>query len=176
MRKRNWLGGLETFTSVSILAGLILVAYEIRQNNDFAEADAVRTLTQGWQQIDMSTYETDIASIRIKTIEDPQNLTSAEILKKSSWLASIVLQYSLEFAMDYRNLGYDYGDVPNGTELALAGGFDYYFGNRFARSWYLENKLWMDSEIVEIMDREYEARPIQSGARYVERIKSRLSQ
>ena len=176
MRKLHWIDGLEAFTSVSILAGLILVAYEIRQNNDFAEADAVRALTVGWQQIDMSMYETDIASIRIKSIEDPQDLTSAEILKMSSWLSVIINQYSLEFSMDYRNLSYDYGDVPNDTEQALIGGFDYYFGNRFARSWYLENRFWMDTEIVEIMDREYEARPIQSGASYAERIRSRLSE
>ena len=176
MRKRNWIDGLETFTSVSILAGLILVAYEIRQNNDFTEADAVRALTEGWQHINSSVYETDIASIRIKSIEDPHNLTSAEILKMSAWLSLIVNQYSLEFSMDYRNLGYDYGDVPNGTEQSLVGGFDYYFGNRFARSWYLENKLWMELEIVKIMDREYEARPILSGFSYVERMKSRLSQ
>jgi len=175
MRKRNWIDGLETFTSISILAGLILVAYELRQNNDIAEADAVRALTAGWQQISASVYETDIASIHIKSIEDPQNLTSAEILKMSAWLGSIVLQYSLEFSMDYRNLGYDYGDV-NGTEESLVGVFDYYFGNRFARSWYLESKQGIDPEIVEIMDREYEARPIQSGASYVERMKSRLSQ
>jgi hypothetical protein len=115
MRKRNWIDGLQTFTSVSILAGLILVAWEIRQNNDFAEADAVRALTVGWQQIDISMIETDIASIRIKSIEDPQNLTSAEILKMGALLSVIMNQYSLEFSMDERNLGYDYGDVPNGT-------------------------------------------------------------
>ena len=168
MRKPDWIDGLEKFTSVSILAGLILVAYEIRQNNDFAEADAVRTLLVGWQQINMSVYETDIASIWIKSIEDPQNLTSAEILKMSAWLSVIANQYSLEFSMDDRNLGYDYGDVPNGTEESLVGGFDYYFGNRFARSWYLENRFWIETGIVEIMDREYEARPIQSGAGYAE--------
>jgi hypothetical protein len=176
MRKRNWIDGLETFTSVSILAGLILVAYEIRQNNDLAEADAVRALTQGWQEISLSIYETDIASIHIKSIDDPQNLTSAEILQMSAWLTMIVNQYSLEFSMDERDLGYDYGDVPNGTEEALVGGFDYNFGNRFARSWYLENRFWIEPGIVEIMDREYAARPIQSGASYAERIKSRLSQ
>jgi hypothetical protein len=176
MQKPNWMDRLETFTSVSILAGLILVAYEIRQNNDFAEAEAVRALTVGWQQIDRSMYETDIAGIRIKSIEDPENLTSAEILKMSAWLSLIANQYSLEFSMDERNLGYDYGDVPNGTEESLVGGFDYYFGSRFAQSWYLENRSWIESRIVEIMDREYEARPIQSGASYVERMKMRLSQ
>jgi len=176
MRKLHWIDGLQTFASVSILAGLILVAYEIRQNNDFAEADAVRALTVGWQQIDMSMYETDIASIHVKSIEDPQNLTSAEILKMSAWLSVIANQYSLEFSMDERSLGYDYGDVPNGTEQSLVGSFDYFFGNRFARSWYLENRYWIETRIVEIMDREYEARPIQSGASMAERIKSRLSQ
>jgi hypothetical protein len=176
MRKPNWIDGLQTFTSVSILAGLILVAYEIRQNNDLAEADAVRAMSAGWQQIYSSIYETDIASIHAKSIADPQNLTSAEILKMGAWLSLILNQYSLEFSMDRRNMGYDYGDVPNGTEQSLVGSFDYFFGNRFARSWYLENRFWIESGIVEIMDREYEARPIQSGASMAERIKSRLSQ
>ena len=175
MRKRNWIDGLETLTSVSILAGLILVAYEVRQNNDFAEADAVRAMSTGWDQIYSSIYETDIASIHAKSIEDPQNLTSAEILKMGAWLSLIVNQYSLEFSMDNRNLGYDYSDVTSGTEQSLVGSFDYFFGNRFARSWYLENRFWIETGIVEIMDREYAARPIQSGASYIERMKSRLS-
>lgn len=40
---------LQFFAAVGVLAGLILVAYEIRQNNDLAEADAVRAMLAGWQ-------------------------------------------------------------------------------------------------------------------------------
>ena len=174
MRKSSWIDGLQFFASLGVLAGLILVAYEIRQNNDLAQADAVRAMLVGWQQIAISEYETDIVSIYIKSIEDPENLTPTEIGKMSAWLTVVVNQYMLTFSMNERNLGYNYGDVANGPEKELLSGFEYYFGNRFGRSWYLENKGWIDSEIVEILDRELEARPVQSSTSYVERIRSRL--
>lgn len=41
--------GLQLFASVAVLAGLMLVAYEIRQNNELAEADAVLAMLVGWQ-------------------------------------------------------------------------------------------------------------------------------
>jgi hypothetical protein len=174
MRKINWTDGIQIVATVGVLAGLILVAYEIRQNSNLAEADAVRALTVGWQQIQMTEYETDIASIFVKSTEDPENLTLAEIGKMSAWLSVIVNQFSLSFSMDERGLGYDYGDVPYGTEGELMANFEYYFNSRFARSWYLENKFWIEPQIAKIIDREMEARPVQSGASYAERIRSRL--
>jgi hypothetical protein len=174
MRKSRWIDGLQLIASVGVLAGLILVAYEIRQNNDLAEADSVRAMLVGWQQIAFSEYETDIVEIYVKSIEDPENLTPAEIGKLSAWLTVVMNQYMLTFSMDERDLGYNYGDVDNGPEDELLGGFESYYGSRFGRSWYLENRGWIDSEIVEILDREMEARPVQSGVSYFERIRSRL--
>ena len=115
MRKSRWIDGLQFFASLGVLAGLILVAYEIRQNNDLAQADAVRAMLVGWQQIAISEYETDIVSIYIKSIEDPENLTPAEIGKMSAWLTVVVNQYMLTFSMDERDLGSNYGDVYNGS-------------------------------------------------------------
>jgi hypothetical protein len=174
MRKDKWIDGLQLIASVAVLAGLILVAYEIRQNNDLAEADSVRAMLVGWQQIAISEYETDIAEIYVKSFEEPENLTPAEIGKMSAWLTVVMNQYVLTFAMYERNLGYNYGDMVNSPEDELLGGFEYYFGSHFGRSWYLENRGWIESEIVEILDREMEARPVQSGVSYVERIRSRL--
>ena len=174
MRKSRWIDGLQLFASLSVLAGLILVAYEIRQNSDLAEADSVRAMLVGWQQIAFSEYETDIVEIYVKSIEDPESLTPAEIGKMSAWLTVVMNQYMLTFSMDERNLGYNYGDVDSGPEDELLGGFESYFGSRFGRSWYLENRGWIASEIVEILDREMETRPVQSGGSYNERIRSRL--
>jgi len=153
---------------------LILVAYEIRQNSDLAEADSVRAMLVGWQEIAISEYETDIVNIHVKSIEDPEGLTAAEIGKMSAWLTVIMNQYMLTFSMHERNLGYNYGDMDYGPEMELLGGFEYYFGSRFGRSWYMENRGWIDSEIVEILDREMKARPVQSSVSYIERIRSRL--
>ena len=49
MRISKLNNGLQFFASVGVLAGLILVAYEIRQNNELAEADAVHAMLVGWQ-------------------------------------------------------------------------------------------------------------------------------
>jgi len=167
--------GLQLFASVGVLAGLMLVAFEIRQNNDLAEADSVRAMLVGWQQIAMSEYETDITTLYIKSLEEPENLTPSEIGKMSAWLTTVMNQYMLTFAMYEQGLGYSSGGVDYDPMNELAMGFDYYFGSRFGRSWYLENREWIDAQIVEVMDREMESRPVAAGSIYVERIKSRLS-
>ena len=174
MRKSRWIDGLQFFASLGVLAGLILVAYEIRQNSDLAQADSVRAMLVGWQQIAFSEYETDIVSIHVKSLEDSENLTAAEIGKLSAWLTVVMNQYMLTFSMNERSLGYNYEDKDNGPEMELVGGYEYYFGSRFGRSWYMENRGWIDSEITEILDRELEARPAQSSVSYIERIRSRL--
>ena len=174
MRQSRWVDGLQFFASLGVLAGLILVAYEIRQNSDLAEADSVRAMLVGWQQIAMSEYETDIVNIHVKSIEDPENLTAVEIGKLSAWLTVVMNQYMLTFSMHERGLGYNYRDIDNGPEAELVGGFEYYFGSRFGRSWYIENKSWIDSELTEILDREMEKTPTQSSVSYAERIRSRL--
>ncbi len=174
MRKSSWIDGLQLFASLGVLTGLILVAYEIRQNSDLAEADSVRAMLVGWQQIAYSEYETDIVNIQVKSIEDPENLTAAEISKLSSWLTVVMNQYMLTFSMHERNLGYNYEDTDNGPEMELVSGFEFYFGTRFGRAWYMENRNWIDSEIIEILDREMEATPPQFSVSYIERIRSRL--
>jgi hypothetical protein len=174
MRKSGWIDGMQLIASVGVLTGLILVAYEIRQNNDLAEADSVRAMLVGWQQIAFSEYETDIVEIYIKSNEDPENLTPAEVGKMSAWLTVVMNQYMLTFSMYERNLGYNYGVVGSGPKDELLQGFEYYFGSRFGRSWYIENRGWIHSEIVEVLDREMEASPVQSGDSYIERIRSRL--
>ncbi len=165
---------LQLFASVGVLIGLALVAYEIRQNNDLARADSVRVQLEGWQQIALSEYETDITTLHVKSIREPQNLTLPEVGKLSAWLTNVMNQYMLTFAMYGHGLGYSSGGVEYSPSDELAKSIDYYFGGRFGRSWYQENRYWIDAQIVEILDRELAARPIQSGDSYLENIKSRL--
>ena len=174
MRKSRWFDGLQLFALLGVLTGLILVAYEIRQNSDLAEAESVHAMIVGWQQIAYSEYATDIVIIHVKSVEDPENLTAAEIGKLSAWLTVIINQYMITFSMHERNLGYNYGDMENGPEMDLVASFEYHFGSRFARAWYMENRYWINSQIVEILDREMEAQPAQSSVSYSERIRSHL--
>lgn len=93
----------------------------------------------------------------------------------SAWLTTVMNQYMLIFAMYDHGLGYSSGGVDYDPVNELVNSFDYYFGSRFGRSWYLENRNWIDTQIIEVLDREMESRPVSAGPIYVERIKSRLS-
>ena len=74
----------------------------------------------GWQQIAISEYETDIVNIHVKSMEDPENPTAAEIGKMSAWLTVVMNQYTLTFSMHERNLGYKYGDMDYGPACIMA--------------------------------------------------------
>ena len=75
-------------------------------------------------QIAISECETDIANIYNKSIEDPENLTPAEIGKMSAWLTVVMNQYMLTFSMYERILGYNYGGVVNSPEDELLVNFE----------------------------------------------------
>ena len=168
-RINDW---LRLIALVGVLVGLFFVTYEIRQNNELAQAESIRALFMGWQPILASQYETDIGNLYVKSLEEPENLTPTEIFKLSGWLSTVMNQYLLTFAMYDRGLGIDYDEELNGAESDLVSSFDYYFGNRFARAWYLENRVWFSQQVVEIMDREYGARQIETDENLVERIRS----
>ena len=146
MQDSRLIDGMQLIASVGVLVGLILVIYEIRQNNELAKADSVRAMLVSWQQIAFSEYETDLVEIYIESVEDPENLTSAEIGKLSAWLTVVMNQYLLTFEMNERGLGYNYRDADFGPEQELLGGFEGYFGTPFGRSWYLENKNWISPQ------------------------------
>ena len=101
-RLNEW---LQIAASAGVIVGLLLVAYEVRQSNVYASAEAVRSSITGWQDISVSEYETDIATLYVKAFEDPHNLSKAELFKLNAWLTAIVNQYERHLAM--HDLGFE---------------------------------------------------------------------
>ena len=157
----------EVIGVITIVASLVYVAAQIRQNNKLATAEAIREIYGSWEQISLSEYGTDIADLYIKSIERPEDLSSAEIIKLSAWLTAITAAYVRECYM------YDFG-LAEDPSAELANNAQFFFGSSFSRSWYEENKSWMPSQLIEIIDREIRENSIETNSEYVERIKSRM--
>ncbi len=147
---------LQLLAAVGVLAGLLLVAYELHQNNTLARVDAIRSVEDGWETLSISEFESDIATLREKSLTEPENLTLAEIHKLDSWLAAVQIQYDRMLEMYDAGLWVDSGDMVDDPSFQIADGFENYLDNPFGRAWYLENRHWMDPVIVEIWDRALE--------------------
>ena len=159
----------EFFGAVAVVATLAYLAVQIRQNNVLAKAETVNDIYRGWEAIYITEYETGIQELFIKSIEQPDDLTPSEIMKLSAYLNTIMNLYSRQSSMFFRyGLAYDPTD-----DLVVAA--QHYFGGRFARAWFYENRDWLEIEpqMFEVISHEIEARPVQSKFEYMERLRSR---
>lgn len=155
--------------SVGVLVGILLVFLEIRQNNELATAEAISDGYTSWEEISRVEIETGIKELFVKSIEEPGELTTSEILKLDAWLIIVVSNYQRTVAMRQLGLGSDQ------TRL-LEDAARYYFGGQFARAWFEENKAWMYTtpQVIEVFSRVIESTPAQTRFEYLDRIKSRL--
>lgn len=147
---------LQLLAAVAVLAGLLLVVHEIRQNNDLARATTINDLYSGWVDFSKSEYESDILQLLIKSIEEPQDLTSLEQAKLNAYYIALTSLYGRWWAMF---LDYDFAYDPTVDTKFTA---RYYFGSRFARTWFHQNKVWLQDinpEMTEIIGREIESSP-----------------
>ncbi len=159
---------LQLVGSVGVLLGLLMVAYEIRQNNKLAEAEANRAMYDGWEVLSIAEFETDIMDLYVKSIESPQELSSNEMLKLNAYYTALMTQYDRQSEM------FDRGLQPKDPTIDLIDSFDIYFGSHFSRAWYSEARVWIEPRLVEVIDREMTARPPKSSSDYIDRIKSQI--
>ena len=148
---RDW---LQIVGLVGIISGLMLVAYEVRQTNKFAQAEAIRAMYEGWDSVQIQSFSSDIFDIYIKSFKDPDGLSDAEIMKMDAWLTVQMNQCDSRMVM--QKMGLNPYDTVQGIEVD----FDYYFGNSFGRAWFSRNKYWMEAELVEAIEQQMANRPI----------------
>jgi len=160
---------LQVIGSFGLLAGLILVALQIQQNTILVRAELVSNASDAWINIDASKQSETFASVLAKSIVNPQELTTAEILELDGYLFTYIDQLVRD-----RDL-YDLGVFDTPPEALVQGSLNDYFGNEFARAWWAETKWKFALDIVEAIDREMENISVSQDIDYIERIKSRLS-
>ena len=158
---------LQILTSLGVLAGLILVAYEIRQNTGIAVAEASQEAYNGWTQVSSSELETNIGDIYVRSIEDPESLSSADIFKLNAWYTLIMSQYDLSDAIGRFNVAENFVGIDDSD-------IEYYFMSEFSRVWFEESTNWIRPVNVKKISDFIETTPVSPEWQFAERIKTKL--
>jgi hypothetical protein len=115
---------------VSIVAGLLLVAYQINQATSIASAQARAEYSAGWRSVDSTRQSENFAEVLAKSIYYPNELTPAEILELDAYYIGILDQIQSAKA------NWEGGIRSSHWEVAVDFVAQYRFGNEFSRSWW----------------------------------------
>ncbi len=161
---------MQLLASVAVLISILLLAQELRQNNKLAEAEMVNDIYKGWQEIDRLNFDSGAMALFAKSVEKPEELTDAEIMRLDAWFTMIMNVFSRQSHMYFRyELAYD--PTENLSRSAR-----WLFGGRFARAWFSTNSdmLKNDPRTFEVIDREIKTNPVSTEFSYPDAIRSQL--
>ena len=125
-------------TSIGVLVGLILVAYELRQNNEIAEAETFRTMWEMVGEINRLGVETDIMTIYRSSLEDPAALSDDDVDRLSAFLT-----LALEIQVVKAVMRDSYGLYPISVEEQASDISGAFLAGSFGRAWFEANESWI---------------------------------
>jgi len=162
---------MQLFAAIGVFASILFLAHELSQNNQIAMAERTTSSYQNWIDLSISEYESGIKELFVKSIENPEDLTTSEIMKLDAWLVAVVSLYQRTSSLHFE-IGVGPDPSYNVRDAAA-----YYFGGRFARSWFWANEAWLKystPEVYDIVKHEIESTPVQTEFSYLDKIKSGL--
>lgn len=115
---------------LSVVAGLLLVAYQINQATNFASSQARAEFSAGWRSVDSTRQSDDFAEVLAKSIYHPDELTPGEILELDAYYTGILDQILSAKA------NWEAGTRTSHWQVTVDFVAPSYFGNQFARSWW----------------------------------------
>lgn len=159
---------LQIIAALGVLVGLLLVAYEIRESNRVSISEGSRSVAENFRQLSISEYETDIHDLLAKSIENPEELSTAEFMRLNSYFTAIVQTFGIWEG------SYNLGTARQDGIEALKENANFYFGSKFGRAWFDENKDWIRPEIADAISTGLDATPEWEVPSWEERIRSQL--
>lgn len=130
-----------------VLAGIVFLAVEIRQNSELARMQMSDDRVTTWQQGELVVLGDSIASVWEKSVLDPASLSLAEVRMLDAYLA-----FQLTHASRILHLERDGLMEPGATKQYLQGSMPFFFDTEFAKAWWeTEGRTW-DPELVQIAE------------------------
>ena len=125
-RVNSW---LTLVANIGIVAGLFLVAFQIKQDADLTKVQLFSDHTNSRREWNQAMMGSDPMSVVAKSIERPQELTLAELQMMDLYLVAAINEVRrLELLKD---AGLDVAANVEGLQV-------FYFGSNFAKAWYAE--------------------------------------
>jgi hypothetical protein len=160
---------VQTVAAVFAIAGILLLGYELRQSNRIAISEDASVSWGHWINTSTAWIESDIASVRAKSMQNPDALSLEEKIDLDWYLQSWVSLYLHNFATTY-DLGID-SEAELRTMLEeVSQEAPQVLGGRWARGWLEENEFWIYPPVLEAIQRGLKDAPIGSDRDYYDRI------
>jgi len=134
-----------TVTNTAVLIGVLLVAYELRQNAELARLEMTQTRISANQQAEAAFFDLGLSEVWVKSFTKPETMTLAEIRAMDAYLAIHLNQMMRVYDQEREGL------LESGETLKwMQADFPYLFGSRFAQAWWTELGQNWPSEFVEL--------------------------
>ena len=139
MQKPKLIGWIEVAATVSVLAGLLLVALELRQGNQQATAESTREIYQEWSEIYRYESQYEIDLLIAKATNQPHELTDAEMYRLDDYYSLVMNAYFVRAMMQRSGLIVT-NDVLDEAHFII----DTFFYYPIAREWLDLADSWIE--------------------------------
>jgi hypothetical protein len=165
---------IQTLATIGAIAGLVLVAYEIRQSSRIAVAESVSTSLIAQSEGIMASIDSGVTGTLMKSITNPEDLTMKEKMDLNFYLGGMMLRIGNEYTQ-ILTLGVDVEESLNYYYQTLESYASSYFPGRWARAWFHETKNNMDSQLAAAITRGLEKTHPNSELEIYKRIDERAA-
>jgi hypothetical protein len=163
----RWSVLLETMGGVAIVASLIFVGLQMRQDQVIARSELAAAGFENFAVVHQTMIDPEFAVVWAKTLESPKDLSVDEMLRVNGFLNVIAEVMARECYLKEREI---YVECDN----AIRDQIRRYFGNTYAQTWWRLSDTrpvvalpeWVDAEIASI--------DVASGRKRLEMIRAEL--
>ena len=146
MKREEISDWIQILATIGVVAGLLLVALELRQNSNLARADMNSQAGLAAQSIQSALRDREFAVVFRKSIEQPHELELEEKLMMHGYYRDLVGLLSRELIMIARGVFND--DSKYVAAQIVRDGL----GTEFGRAWWAQNKLGYFPSLVAAID------------------------
>jgi hypothetical protein len=157
--------------NVGVPVGLVLVVLEINQANVTTSAEMLTSYQSRWFELDLSMQNAQFAQAWAKAMENPDKLTTSEMIQVGGLLWTFLDQISAHSRLWELSV---FDDAVPSTEILIRGNASIFFGNAFAQSWWAEHRDTFSKDWVAVLDEVIEQTPTSNDLETFERIRQRL--
>jgi hypothetical protein len=117
-------------------------------------SESVAEMNHAWIEIQLAGAESEIFSALAKSYEDPQALTTEEMMRLDAWLEATITHY------EWWLRAFELGNAKFDPRISFADNAETYFGGPFGRAYYEWARTWVRPELIEAGDAALAGKPV----------------
>jgi hypothetical protein len=147
MKKIDLGQSVSIIANIGVVAGILLLAYELNQNRELAvaqfnlEQDSLRFSAE------LPMLSDDLAAIWERSIYDSASLSAAELKELDSYYAMQVGRWEIIWGLEQQGL-----NEAGSTRTSLEYAAKFYFGNSLAHTWWSFDRVNWPEDFAELVD------------------------